>query len=166
MILKLVFAMNRKFMLVPGLAIILVTAGFAQSEKPKVKLTKSEKIWMTAYDDTTRALARLFIKKRDAQQKKQKTMYIALGVSSVALIGGGLLLTSDLNSSTSSYSPTNYTGLGLMLAGSAGVIISSTSLGISFISLNPYTQKKYNKLIDMHKEKKPLPEFYLKRMVH
>jgi hypothetical protein len=138
----------------------------AQVKKPEAKLSKIEKIQMAAFDDTTRALTHLFVeKKRIRHIRNQKTMYIVLGGSTAVMVGGGLLLASDLNSSsTASYDPTNYAGLGLMLAGTTGVLISSASLGISYLSLNPYTLKKYYRLIDMHKANKPLPIFYLKRM--
>lgn len=147
------------------LACTLVNVAAAQVEKPEMNLTKTEKIWVAAYDDTTKALAWLFIKKRNNYTKNQKTMYFVLGASTAAMIGGGLWLENDLNSSpTASFNQTNYAGLLLMLAGTAGVLGSSVSLASSYIGLNPYTLKKYNRLIDLQKANKTLPEFYLKRM--
>jgi len=143
----------------------MLAAPAGAQKKPERRNGKIEKIRMAAYDDTTQALARLFVEKRTNHTRNQKTMYIVLGTSTAVMVGGGLLLASDLkSSSTASYDPTNYAGLGLMLAGTTGILISSTSLGISYFSLNPYTLKKYYRLIDMHKANKPLPKFYLKRM--
>lgn len=157
--------MSAKIIFLTMLAGTLVHVADAQEEKPEVKLTKTEKIWISAYDDTTKALAWLFIKKRNIYTKNQKTMYFVLGASTATIIGGGLWLENDLNSSpTASYDQTNYAGLLLMLAGTAGVLGSSVSLGASYIGLNPYTLKKYNRLIDLHKANKTLPQFYLKRM--
>lgn len=157
--------MNTRIIFFTVLACALAHVADAQEDKPVVKLTKTEKIWGAAYDDTTKALASLFIKKRNIHTKSQKTMYVVLGASTAAMIGGGLMLESDLNSSpTASYDQANYAGFILMLAGTTGVLASSVTLASSYIGLNPYTLKKYDRLIDLHKANNTLPEFYLKRM--
>ncbi|MBX2946267.1 MAG: hypothetical protein KF725_10570 [Cyclobacteriaceae bacterium] len=157
--------MNTKIILFSALICIMANTACAQEGLPVVKLTKGERMWLAAYDDTTKALAWLFINKRNVHTKNQKPLYLVLGASTAAMIGGGLMLERDLNSSpTATYDQANYAGLTLMFVGTAGVLASGTALGISYIALNPYTVKKYDRLLALHKANKPLPEFYVKRM--
>lgn len=135
-------------------------ATYAQGSEPK-KLTKNEKIWQEAYDDTTRALATLFIEKRSRIVRSQKKMFIVLGASAVAFGAGGYMLERELNSSSAaSYDITNYAGLIFMVSGAAGVIGSGVMLGVTSIRLNPYTLRKYRNLVKIHRAGKVLPEFY------
>jgi hypothetical protein len=132
---------------------------------PDIRLKKSEKMWFTAYDDTTKAIALLFIQKRNRFAHHQQKWYIAFGVSGVAMVAGGLIMESDLNSSpNASYEPTNYGGLILMLTGATTMLVSGVALTGSWIALNPYTLKKFNRLLQLYKEGKPLPNFYAKRI--
>lgn len=148
--------------------LILVGARvFAQTDTTlsKVKFTKTERIWFAAYDDTTKALATLFVSKRNQINRDQKTILIVCGVSAIALGVGALMLERDLNSSpTAYYNAANYLGLLLALGGALGVFSTAPAAGVGFIRLNPYTVKKYEKLIAMHKSGKPLPEFYVSKI--
>lgn len=73
---------------------------YAQQDKTIPKLTTHEKIWIAAYDDTTKALASLFLSKRNQIRKEQETGYYVLGAS-VVVLGTGIILSSrDTNSGT------------------------------------------------------------------
>jgi hypothetical protein len=51
-----------------------------------------------------------------------------------------------------------------LLGGTVGVVYSVASFGISSLELNPYTIKKFNKLLALYKENKSLPDYYRKRI--
>jgi hypothetical protein len=141
-------------------------SSFAYGQEPdvNVKLTKTEKIWVAAYDDTTKALASLFLSKRNQYSKEKETGYVVLGAS-VAVLGTGLLLSSR-NTDTSGSAVDQDMDMSFvpLLLGFSGIMYSGITLGGHALTMHPYTLKKYNRLIDLHKANQPLPEFYLKRM--
>ncbi len=152
------------FRLIFLLIVLPLLAPAQQPEKP-VRLNKTEQIMLAAYDDTTRALTILFAEKRNRVQKSRKNSAIIGGISAASFVAGGLMVQSDLNSSsTASYNPENYVGMIFLLGGTVGVVYAVASFGISSLELNPYTIKKFNKLLALYKENKSLPDYYRKRI--
>lgn len=133
----------------------------SDSVKSEVRLSKNDRIRLAAFDDTTKVLANLFIAERIKISKNNKTCLLVAGASVGAYFLGGLMLQKGLNRPAGAYNIINYTGLYVMLVGAVGVASSVGALGINAISLSPYTVRKYNRLIAMHKSGKPLPEFYI-----
>lgn len=146
--------------------ILICTVVQAQvpSENSEGKLSKVDKIWLAAYDDTTKALAQLFILKRKAFNSKQKINYLVAGISTATLVAGGLILKQDLNEPNATYEAENYAGLIFMLVGSSGIIYSVSASIVNFLQLNPYTLKKFERVLALHQEGKPIPPFYQKRL--
>jgi hypothetical protein len=141
--------------------------GIAQPTENNVRLTKNERLFMAAYDDTTRALAYLFMEKRIPLEKTRKTYTIVLGVSAAALATGALMLENDLNNSpAATYDQANYLGLVLALGGTMGVVLGLGGYGGASLGMNPYTVKKYHRLLDYYQTNQTLPEFYLKGIGH
>ena len=141
-----------------------ITLGQSDSLKRGVKLSKIDQIWLAAYDDTTKALAELFTVKRTQMRKYRKTSFVVVGVSAATFAAGGLLL-QRLNDPAGTYNVVNYLGIPALILGVAGIFTSGVSLGIYSLWINPYTIKKYKKLIEMHKSGKPLPEFYFNKII-
>jgi hypothetical protein len=137
----------------------------AQSINLKQKLSKTDKISFAAYDDTTQALAQLFIAKRHTFNQKQEINYWIVGVSAATFVAGGILLQQDLNEPNATYNPTNYAGLVLMFVSSGGMIYSTASSLLNFLRLNPYTLRKYERLLVLYQKGEPIPRFYQKRLV-
>lgn len=157
--------MNIKTIFFTVLTCTLISVAYAQYEKPNIKLTKNEKIWIAAYDDTTKALASLFLSKRNQIRKEQETGYYVLGAS-VIVLGTGIILSSrDTNSGTggATEEDMNMSFVPLLL-GFSGVMWSGITLGGNAVLLHPYTVKKYDKLLDLHAAGQPLPRFYTKRL--
>lgn len=159
--------MNLKlFLTLPALGIILLIFNSEISAQPKAgreNISKNDKIYSMAYDDTTRALAALFISKRIKIHHDQKTSIILLSASGAAFLVGGLMLSDDLSSSGTT-SAANYAGYGIMLVGAFGIIVSATTTGINQLRLNPYTLRKYERVMKMYKNNEPIPEFYSKKV--
>jgi hypothetical protein len=144
--------------LVPALAQAPATEGTK-------RLSKEEKILAAVYDDSTRALANLFVSKRSGLTKDRKTGLVIAGASAATFLAGGLLLSNDLNGTEGdNYNPANYAGLGLMLVGAGGVLASGTYAGVKSIQLNPYTYRKYQKVLRLYQDGKPIPAFYRNQM--
>lgn len=133
-------------------------------QNPELKLSKIDKIWLAAYDDTTKALAQLFIAKRNSFNREQKINYLVAGISAATLVAGGLMLKEDLSEPNATYNPVSYTGFIFMFVGSSGIIYSSVASLINFLQLNPYTLKKYERVLARYKEGQPIPPFYQKRL--
>lgn len=137
----------------------------AQSSNPQPELSKTDKIFIAAYDDTTSALAELFVAKRYAHNNKQKVNYWIAGVSAATFVAGGLMLQNDLNDPYATYNPKNYAGLILMFVSSGGFIYSTISSLFNFLRFNPYTLRKYEQLLALYREGKPIPRFYQKKLI-
>lgn len=133
-------------------------------QNSELKLSKIDKIWLAAYDDTTKALAQLFIVKRNSFNREQKINYLVAGISAVTLVAGGVMLEQDLNEPNATYQEENYVGFIFMFVGSSGIIYSSVASLINFLQLNPYTLKKYERVLALYKEGQPIPPFYQKRL--
>jgi hypothetical protein len=122
--------MSTKLVLLARWACTLTSAAFAQAENSKSKLSKNEKIWVAAYDDTTKALAALFLRKRNQDRKEQNAAYYVLGAS-VALIGAGLILASrdmDAAQGGSTEQDMNMSFVPILL-GFSGILWSGLTLG-------------------------------------
>ncbi|MBX2945949.1 MAG: hypothetical protein KF725_08950 [Cyclobacteriaceae bacterium] len=157
--------MNTKTIFFTVLTSTLASVAFAQEEKPNIKLTKTEKIWIAAYDDTTKALATLFLNKRHQIRKEQETGYYVLGAS-VVVLGTGLMLSSHNSPTGSGVAIEQDMDMSFvpLLLGFSGVMWSGITLGGNALMLHPYTVKKYNKLVGLHAAGQPLPRFYTKRL--
>lgn len=149
----------------PALLLLITVNLCAQQQKRIPKLTKHERIWVAAYDDTTKALASLFLSKRNQYRKEQETGYYVLGAS-VVVLGTGLMLSSrDTNTGASSPEDQDMDMSFLpMLLGFSGMICSGLTLGGHAVTMHPYTVKKYNRLLTQYKAGEPIPKFYTKRM--
>lgn len=157
--------MNTRIIFFSILACTMASVAFAQDEEPNIRLTKNEKIWIAAYDDTTKALATLFLNKRHQIRKEQETGYFVLGAS-VAVLGAGLMLSSRNSPSGSGSVPEEDMDMSFvpLLLGFSGVMWSGITLGGNALLLHPYSVKKYHKLVDLHAAGQPLPRFYTKRL--
>ncbi len=158
-----------------GLVLILLPAsGSAQEENDKpVRLKKHERIYMAAYDDTTRALANLFLVKRhkiigpyspgEAERYllgfDMTTTWIVFGVST-AVLTTGLIMAENRDTGTSEE---NYNFV-IPFIGAAGMIGSGLTLGVQYLLLTPYTVRKYFKLLEAYKDDGSLPRYYEKRI--
>lgn len=157
--------MKRKILFTVCVCFVLTyTIAFAQSDLDQTKLTKNDRILLTVYDDTTRAIAALFITKRNNIKKGLKTTAIVGGVSASLFLIGGLVFEQNINTPTGTYNTSNYAGLVIMFFGAAGVIGSAAALPVQFLRLNPYTMKKHDKLLKIYRSGRPLPEFYKKKL--
>jgi hypothetical protein len=136
----------------------------AQEKTEQAKLSKHEKMQMAAYDDTTQMLAGLFIEKRNSIKRTQNTCIWIFAGSAGTFVLGGAMLAEDLNSPAGVYNPASYTGLGVMFIGVLGMTGSAATIGIQQIRRNPYTIRKFNRLIEMRKNGHPLPDFYREKM--
>ncbi len=156
------------------MAFLLLICSSAYAQGPSIrssksKLSKNDRIWQAAYDDTTRALAYLFIYMRAEIMGKHKADLPVGGVSAVALTAGVLLMThdSDVTGAAASYDNADgadLLGIILFMGGSAGVLYSGIGQLINALELSPYTLKRYYKVLDLYNRGKPVPEFYRKRL--
>ncbi len=136
--------------------LLITTPTFSQQRN---KLTKNEKILELAYNDTTRVLAFLFTQKRDATKSQTNRALKGIAISSgVALVGSAIML-SNPDSGVIVAS-----GLTPVLLGTGGVIFFSGVWIVSKLRKNPYTLKKFKKLIALSKEGKSIPAFYKQRI--
>jgi len=154
--------MNTKHICI--ISLFISSVAYGQAPGVHVKLTKTEKIWIAAYDDTTKALASLFLSKRNQHRKEKETGYVVLGAS-VAVLGTGLLLSSR-NTDTSGSTVDQDMDMSFvpLLLGFSGIIYSGIALGGHAITMHPYTIKKYNRLLTQYEAGEPIPKFYKKRM--
>jgi hypothetical protein len=148
-----------KFLFIISLHI--TSSAFAQhNDNPNLNLSKSDRIWLAAYDDTTKALAFLFIEKRNKINKEKNSIYIVAGVSAAVLVTGVLL---SARSSTQTPDGENMDFL-IPLVGSIGLISSGIGVIGNSLALHPYTLKKYERLLEQYSDIKSLPPFYQKRI--
>jgi hypothetical protein len=134
--------------------------GLSQGHVSKSKLSKEEKFLHLVYNDTTQALANLFILKRHHYRSKDKTALIGMGISTGVFLLGGAMLASESDSEI-------VTGAGLLplFAGAAGGVVFISYFGLVQLAKSPYSFKKFVKVVALLKEGKPLPEFYAQRLV-
>jgi hypothetical protein len=118
------------------------------------KLTKNERILALAHNDTTRLLAQLFIAKRNRHAHRAKEFLNALVITTSVSVVGGFMLASDELGGASAL------GVVPLLAGSITTVFFVGGLGVLAIINNPFTLKKFNKLINLLRQGQPLPEFY------
>lgn len=138
-----------------------------------VRLKKHERIYLAAYDDTTRALATLFLVKRHkiigppspTELERYvvgfnlKATWITFGISS-AVLAAGLFM---INQNTDSAQEGDMSFI-IPMAGAMIMISSGITLTVQYILLTPYTVRKYFKLIDIYATGGKLPRNYTKRM--
>jgi hypothetical protein len=121
------------------------------------KLTKNEIILSQAYNDSTHILANLFIEKRTRHGMPARQALTGLGISSGTFLLGGLILSSE------KLGPLSPLGIFPLFIGAGGIIIFVGELGVLAILSYPYSLKKFNQLITLLRQGKPLPPFYAQR---
>lgn len=132
----------------------------------KPRLRKNERILLAAYDDTTRALARLFIDKREACRRRLYTTGVIGGVAAFTAASAELILENySAQGPGGQVDPEYSLVLGIMVVGVVCIISSGIVTGLTLILKNPYTIKKYLILIDWYRAGRPWPDFYQKRVV-
>jgi hypothetical protein len=136
--------------------LLATTPSFSQQRN---KLTKNEKILELAYNDTTRALAFLFTHMREVTNDQSTRALKGIVISSGVALVGGAIMASNPDSGVIVAS-----GLTPLLIGTGGILVFSSTWLISKLRKNPYTVKKFEKLITLCKEGKTIPVFYLQRM--
>lgn len=142
----------------------LLSFALMAQDKQVRRLSKQEKIYQSAYDDTTRMLAELFVQKRSVIKRTQRNVLVGVAASAVVYGAGAMMALNNADSQTSSYEPEFYGGIGLMFVGAGGAIVFSTLSGMHAIRLSPYTLRKYYRVIDLYKTGKPIPEYYRSRL--
>ncbi|MCK6618283.1 MAG: hypothetical protein L6Q51_11635 [Cyclobacteriaceae bacterium] len=164
-----------RFITVITLLLLPLGCVFSQSDSPDtLRLKKYERIYLAAYDDTTRALAALFLAKRhqiiglhsSSEIERyiglnMKTNWIVFGVSSAVLVTG--LVMAGNNAPPPEGHEEDYSFL-IPLLGAMGMISSGINLGAQYIMLTPYTVKKYFRLLAKYRADGQLPAYYAKRI--
>lgn len=123
----------------------------AQSGNTEIKLSKSDKIWIAAYDDTTRALALLFIAKRNAFNRAQTINYISGSVAAAMLVTTATIMSGN--------------DFILISIGASVLITSAASALLNFLFFSPYTIKKYEHLLAHYRQHHTIPPFYQKKLI-
>jgi hypothetical protein len=123
----------------------------AQSGNTEIKLSKSDKIWIAAYDDTTRALALLFIAKRNAFNRAQTINYISGSVAAAMLVTTATIMSGN--------------DFILISIGASVLITSAASALVNFLFFSPYTIKKYEHLLAHYRQHHTIPPFYQKKLI-
>lgn len=145
--------------------ILIISLPLIAQDQIKQKLTKNDRILQAAYDDSTRALAQLFLVKRKSCREMLKVSNTTSGIGIVVAAGGIVILENDMNQGPGGpFNPVNYRGFGLMAMGVTVALSSGIVTGVALVKKNPYTVKKYRILVDWHKAGKPWPDFYMKRV--
>ena len=170
---KLKPTIRTRFFLAIALIVSLSSGNAQDSSFHTVRLKKNERIYLAAYDDTTRALATLFLVKRhkiigppsptDFERYttgfNMEAMWIAFGVSSAVLAAGIFMVNQHTDSNQED-------GLIAVIPLIGGMCMLSTgiTLAVQYILLTPYTVRKYFKLLDTYTSGGQLPRSYTKRM--
>jgi hypothetical protein len=123
----------------------------AQSGNTEIKLSKSDKIWIAAYDDTTRALALLFIAKRNAFNRAQTINYISGSVAAAMLATTATIMSGN--------------DFILISIGASVLITSAASALVNFLFFSPYTIKKYEHLLAHYRQHHTIPPPYQKKLI-
>lgn len=135
------------------LFLFLFQDGYAQDFNPTARTLSFEEIlWHKAYDDTTQALARVFIIKR-SELKPKINKSLAIVYTSIALTGAGALLFGEP------------VGLVIFTGGLLYFTVYSIASGINIHRLHPYSKKKFEKLIAQYKNRESLPEYYKQSVI-
>jgi len=142
-----------------GFAFIICWEADAQRFK-RSRYAKTEQIRLLAFNDTTRALADLFTQKRMNISSRQRELAMVVAVSGVStLVGHGLLFWVPDPGITAILS-----GIVLSVGGIVVTVGAGAIMLIAVLEKNPYTLRKYQRLVNMQKRGQPLPEFYAIRI--
>ncbi|MFN3839393.1 MAG: hypothetical protein ACK4RF_01685 [Cyclobacteriaceae bacterium] len=156
-----------------ALIVSLLPGNAQDSSSYTVRLKKSERIYLAAYDDTTRALATLFLVKRhkiigppsptDFERYttgfNMEAMWIAFGVSSAVFVAGMFMV----NQNTDTVGDDGMIAV-IPLIGGMCMLSTGINLAVQYILLSPYTVRRYFKLLDTYTSGGQLPRSYTKRM--
>lgn len=148
--------MNKGLTLIVFAVCVAITPAFSQK---RAKLSKDERILQMAYNDTTKALAALFIEMRNVTRLQSNRALIGAGISSGVVLVGAAIMLSNPDSGVIIAS-----GLIPVFVGIGGVFWFSGAWLISKLVKNPYTLRKFEKLIDISIEGKAIPSYYLVRV--
>jgi hypothetical protein len=144
------------------LLITFLIAGklYAQSQR---KLAKNEQIQQLAFDDTTRALANIFLNHRYQLKEARKRAFIG-GAISAGVFGIGGLMTNHSNSDDETIDLLSIGGVMIMIVAAGGILVAISYDFINEIRVHPYTLRKFRKLLSQYQEGKSLPRFYITRL--
>ncbi|MBL7857142.1 MAG: hypothetical protein JNM57_05580 [Cyclobacteriaceae bacterium] len=122
------------------------------------KISKEVRIQQLAFDDSTRALAHVFVTKRTQLKKNLRLSYIVLVASGTLYVGGTLLFLE--------VAPEPLTGFVIvpLFIGASGIILGTGMVVINHIRFARYSLKKFEKIIADYKAGKPLPDFYTRKI--
>lgn len=134
----------------------------AQDRPSDVKLSKHDRIWLAADDDTTKALALLFIKKRNDLDKTLIKSSV-VGITSLAAFAFGALMLEN-NSHSPGIADGHAFGVIFVFGGATGVLCSGVTLILTALLKRAYTLKKYESLLAAYRAGMSLPRFYKKRI--
>lgn len=152
-----------------GILLAILLAGYANgvwafapadSLEKRARTSKAERIRQAVFNDTTEALANLFLAKRSMVRKTNRVVLIAGAASAAIFLTGGLLA----QEAGTPYSPDFIVGFPMVFTGAVGILTSGVVAGVNNLRLNPYTLRKYEKLVAMQRSGIPLPEFYARRV--
>lgn len=122
------------------------------AQEPHAKLSPDEEFWNQTFDDSTRALARLFIIKRTKFKPKVNKAIINGGASLVIITGGVLLLASP--------SIIGPVGALMYVSGLVYFITEGVLFAVRYSRFHPYTKRKFDRLIERYKNGESFPPFY------
>lgn len=148
--------MNKRLTLIVFAVCVAITPAFSQK---RAKLSKDERILQMAYNDTTKALAALFIEMRTVTRLQSNRALIGAGISSGVVLVGSAIMLSNPDSGVIIAS-----GLIPVFVGIGGVFWFSGAWVISKLRKNPYTIRKFERLIALSMEGKAMPPYYSYRV--
>jgi len=145
-----------RFLAILFLAVVQVS--YAQSDNLRNQRQSFDEIlWSKTYDDTTRALARVFIIKNNELKPKLNRYATIAGVSVGVVVVGGLLYGAS--------GMAGPVGLVFVVGGLIYTTIYGIASGIQLHRLHPYTKRKFDKLLKQYKDGDSLPSSYQQELV-
>jgi hypothetical protein len=144
--------------------LVMHTVVRAQPLTDTIVLRASDRILQAAYDDTTRALAFLFLVKRQDIRKNRHLSYIALG-SSAVLFSVAHFINERSENQPAWVKEGNSMGVTMMVVAGIGALYGGVlNLAWTEIRASSYREKKFYELVEMHRAGEPLPRFYARRI--
>lgn len=144
--------------------LVMHTVVRAQPLTDTIVLRASDRILQAAYDDTTRALAFLFLVKRQDIRKNRHLSYVALG-SSVVLFSAAHLVNEQMELQPDWEKEGRSMAVTMMVVAGIGALYGGVlNLAWTEIRASSYREKKFYQLIELHRGGEPLPRFYARRI--
>lgn len=151
--------------LVIGLFFASVVVVIAQPPSDTIVLRASDRMLQAAYDDTTRALAFLFIVKRQDIRKNRHLSYVTLGTSALLFSGAHLINEQMEDQPVWEKEGRSMLIILMIVAGTGALYGGLLNLAWTEIRASSYREKKFYQLVEMHRVGEPLPRFYARRIV-